>query len=294
MEYSGTKVTIMCCSTCNVKCKHCYIEFNNDIDSYTLSNMINALKDRYEVSLNGSELLLNKEYIRLLKLIEQDRVLTNGLILHNNIDLMEFLSENDIKWICMSYHFKLHDIVSQVDKHIIVDNIKLLKERGFKIELMTTISIDNFNEVDNMVIEAISMGADCIRFTNLFNEGRTVANLNSKILNDSQINAFFDQFYEAKEKYKDLILVRRSGTFSRDYRKEKSSYFCPSEVDTVAIGPNMKVYPCPFLVKEGFEIGYYENGKIIIEDEYLHCKDSCLLQDILNRGKEYQKVKVLK
>jgi MoaA/NifB/PqqE/SkfB family radical SAM enzyme len=95
-----------------------------------------------------------------------------------------------------------------------------------------------------------------------------------------------------KEKYKDKILVRRSGTFSRDFRKKNSSYYCPSTQKTVAIAPNKKVYPCPFLIKEGYEIGEYKDGKVYLDEAFNNDSTTCMLHEILNRGKKYGKRKV--
>lgn len=290
-EFNGENVIIMCCSKCNVKCKHCYIEYKGNLSSDELKSMIDNLSPRYNISLNGSELLLNDGYLNILNYINQDRVLTNGIVIYNNDQLLNEMKLNGIKWVCMSYHFSLHDIVSFVDKNIIFDNIRKLKEKGFNVEIMTTISSLNYKNVEDMVKTAISLNADCIRFTNLFNEGNAINLDNELLLNDKQINEFFDQFYMCKEKYSDKISVRRSGTFSRDYRKKNSTYYCPSMQQTVAIAPNNKVYPCPFLIKDGYEIGVYENGKIYLDSIYENDCTTCMLHDVLNRGKVYERRK---
>ena len=183
----------------------------------------------------------------------------------------------------MSYHFSLHNIVSRVDKKIIIDNIENLKTKDFNVEIMSTVSKTNYMEIEEMVSEAISLKVDCIRFTNLFNEGRATNIGDDLVLDDSQINQFFDQFYRCKIKYGDKILVRRSGTFSRDFRKEKSSYYCPCIENTVAIAPNGNVYPCPFLVKDGYEIGKYENGHVYLDNYYENDNTVCFLHEVLNR-----------
>ena len=289
VEFKGDNITIMCCSKCNIKCKHCYIEYSGDIPCNELEELVLKLKDKYNVSLNGTELLLQPGYLKVLKLINQDRVITNGLVIHNNDKLIEEMKDSGIEWVGMSYHFDFHDMISPVKKEIVIDNIIKLKGNNINVELMATISAINYRNIENMVQEAIMLGADCIRFTNLFNEGRTNSLDNKLLLTEEQINDFFDQFYHCKEKYKDKILVRRSGTFSRDERKENSSYYCPAGDKNIAIAPNYKVYPCPFLVKEGYEIGKYENGKIYIEEMYENDNTKCMLHETLNKQKVYTK-----
>lgn len=290
-EFDGKNIIIMFCSKCNLKCNHCYIEYKGNLNCPQLTNLINSLKYKYNISINGSEPLINEEYLDVFKLIGQDRVLTNGIILHNNYSLINRLVDSGIKWVGMSYHFSLHEKLSLVDKQIIEDNILELKKHNISVEIMTTVSKLNYKEVESMVIEAIRMGASCIRFTNLFNEGRTI-NMTDLLLSEEEINEFFNQFYYVKQKYEDYILVRRSGTFNRDMRKINSSFFCPSIIETVAIAPNYKVYPCPFLIKEGYEIGYVEDGKVFIDEIYEHGTDTCLLHDVLNKQITYQKRRV--
>ena len=67
IEFEGKNIIIMCCSKCNVNCAHCYIEYTGDISCKELDIMIDKLKDKYNVSLNGSELLLNPGYLPILK-----------------------------------------------------------------------------------------------------------------------------------------------------------------------------------------------------------------------------------
>ena len=128
VEFQGKNLIIMCCSECNVKCKHCYIEYKGNFSSDELNKLVLELNNKYNISLNGSELLLNKEYLKILKMLNQNRVLTNGIIIHNNKTLLTEMKDNGIKWVCMSYHFALHDSISSVNKQIILDNIKKLKQ----------------------------------------------------------------------------------------------------------------------------------------------------------------------
>ena len=229
VEYQGKNVTIMCCSTCNVCCSHCYLGYKGDIFADTLYEIVKNLSKKYSVDLNGSEPLLNIDYLKSFKYIKQNRILTNGLIIHNNYNLLEKMKNNGIEWVGMSYHFNAQKDVSEVDLNIVEDDIKLLKERNFKVELMATVEKNNLYNIEMMVEKAIKLNADCIRFTNYLLLGNA-KKMNKKefVLSQQQINEFFDQFYGAKKKYSNKILVRRSGTFNRDFRKSNSTYYCPA------------------------------------------------------------------
>ena len=252
--------------------------------------MVKVLSKKYNVSLNGTELLLNMGYLNSLLYLNQDRVLTNGLVINNNPELLIELKKSGIKWICMSYHFDLHAMVSNVDPKIILENIKMIKKLGMKVEIMTTISKVNFSNILSIIEQSISMGVDCIRFTNYFNSGNAqTMNGDNFVLSDSEIEYFFDQFYHAKDIYSNDILIRRSGLFDRDMRKRCSSYYCPAGENCVSITPDLKVYPCPFLVKDGYDIGKYEDGHILIEKEINYDHSRCLTHSIFNRGRVLEK-----
>lgn len=284
-EYDGKSVTIMSCRTCNTNCGHCYLGYEGDITSTELKDTVVKLSRHYDVDINGSEVLLNEGYFDSIKYVGQNRVLTNGIILNSNPTLIDKIKRYGIEWVCMSYHFDLHSKVSSVDFDLLKRNIELLKLKRLKIELMTTISTINYTEVLSMVNEAIKLGADCIRFTNFLKLGNAVNMNNDNLLSDEQIAIFFDQFYEAKDKYANQITARRSGTFGRDMRKENSTYYCPAGRDKVAITPDKKVYPCPFLVSKGYEIGEYYDGKILINKEFKNDGTTCLTNDIVNKNK---------
>ena len=61
-----------------------------------------------------------------------------------------------------------------------------------------------------------------------------------------------------------------------------NNFSCPAGKDSVFITPNKKVYPCAFLAKPNNEIGYYENGKIFISDDFENDQTICLAKSQLN------------
>ena len=81
-----------------------------------LQKIILSLRGEYEIMLNGTEPILNCEYLKAYKLIKQDYILTNGLALINDSRLKAVLKENGITKISISYHFDIHAEISQVKK----------------------------------------------------------------------------------------------------------------------------------------------------------------------------------
>ena len=67
-EFKGREVTIMTCSNCNAKCRHCYISYEGNFEQRDLYNLCENLTQKYRVLLNGTEILLHPEYFESLKL----------------------------------------------------------------------------------------------------------------------------------------------------------------------------------------------------------------------------------
>ena len=47
VEYNGKKVIIMCCSSCNLSCEHCYISYEGNRTAEDLLDVVRNLKDKY-------------------------------------------------------------------------------------------------------------------------------------------------------------------------------------------------------------------------------------------------------
>ena len=78
-EYNGSTVMIMTCSNCNTKCEHCYIGYTGNFDGNKLYDMCTVWKEKYNIILNGTEVLIHPEYFSSLKLLYQPKVLTNDI-----------------------------------------------------------------------------------------------------------------------------------------------------------------------------------------------------------------------
>ena len=90
-EFEGDSVIIMSCRKCNASCKHCYISYEGDLDGDKLYDMVSKLKNKYKVYINGTEPLLNKDFLRSYELAQYDEPITNGLLFYNNYDYIDEL-----------------------------------------------------------------------------------------------------------------------------------------------------------------------------------------------------------
>lgn len=291
-EFSGENVTIMSCSDCNTRCKHCYVSYKGNIDGDTLYDMCNNLKDKYQLNINGTEVLLHKDYFKVYDLIGQKRLLSNGIIIDKDDSIIGDIQSSSIEMVAMSYHFIIHDGISLVSQKMLRDNILKLQKNGIKVELMCTITKDNYDKVLQICENIINMGVKKIRFINFLNTGNATDLDSSNILSDKQKEVFFEKLNQARHIYiKNQLLIKRCGSFGYD-NNHKCNFKCPAGIHKVVIAPDMNVYPCIYMVKPDYKIGRYIDGKVLIDQELCHDGMSCLASDCYNKEKSLVKKRI--
>ena len=284
IEYTGKQVTIMACSDCNANCEHCYISYTGNMTGENLLRMCRLFKNKYKIIINGTEPLLHEDYFEAFKLSDQNRILTNGLIINSDETILDKIKETGIKNIAMSYHFGTE--ISTVPQNAVEQAIIKIKKHNLNPELMCTITVENYDKLDDICKKTIDLGVNTIRFFNCINTGKCESNCSNFCLDDEQINHFFDQLIEVRKKYdKNILKIKRNGLFGKD-SNNGCNFKCIASIDEVVITPDGKVYPCIFMAKSGFEIGHYENGKILLYYQLDNNEDKCIAYDIFNK-KEY-------
>lgn len=286
-EFEGKQVTIMSCSDCNTKCKHCYVSYKGNISGLKLYDMCKILKDKYVLNINGTEVLLHKDYFKTYDLIGQRRVLTNGIIIDQDDEIIDMIKDSSIEMIAMSYHFGIHDEISSVQQEMLKRNIKKLQDNGIKVELMCTLNKDNYDKVEEIAKNVIDLGVKKIRFINYLRTGNALNMSDDNCLSEEQMQIALDSIHKIREKYdKDLLLVKRCGTFEND-NANGCNFQCSAGIDEVVIAPDMKVYPCIYMVKEGMDMGKYEDGKVLLDKEPDHNKTKCLARHYFNKHENF-------
>ena len=289
MGYNGEFITIMATSECNIRCKHCYISYSGKRSIEDFNNLFDTLaKKKYAIEVNGAELLTDKRYFEVLKRSYQDFIMTNGLEIYKNPDILNYLKGNGVRRIFMSYHYGIQDELSPVTTQMLKENIKTILAAGMQVRLYTTITKHNYNKVHDICKEAIKLGASSIRFTNFIKQGNAKNLSDDNILSDDEILVFLKQVDEERKLHdKTKFRILRCGSFGKG---NSEKFNCYAGYDHVVITPDNNIYPCIFLAKKGFEIGKYENGEIIITRPPKHNCKECLTKLICNRGKSFDEV----
>lgn len=284
-EFDGTRVKIMVTSKCTTACKHCCLGFAGTKDIAEVWNIIEQLKDKYEIRLDGSELLLDDEYIRMMKSIGQDNVLTNGrLIVQDPQRYIRLLQENDIGDIYFSYHYGIQEELNDVPLLVVDEAIKIMKNAGFRIALMATVTKKNKHLLEKIVQIAIDYGAFFIQINPIVLQGRARTYMQNDVLDDAERQNLCVELERLKEKYGDIIEIDPGKAFEFGLGKD---FYCRAVTKKIWIGIDNKVYPCIYLIEPGMEIGVYRDGKVWVEDNvkwggrrcaaYLYCNKNCSL-----------------
>ncbi|MBE6153599.1 MAG: radical SAM protein [Firmicutes bacterium] len=276
-KYEGNRVILMACSKCNVACKHCYIGYTGNRTPEELEELAKFYSERYKiVRIDGAEPLVDLGYLSSYKIVGQDWIMTNGLRIFKEPEIIDLLKSSGIKTVFMSYHFGIQDSLNGITNEMLNEVIRKLKEKDLRVVLMTTITNKNAKDTFNICDTAYELGASGIEFNKIFIQGRA-KNLTDIGLNLVDYNDFFSQIKKAREKYNiNELEVRRSGTFGVDTVYEPNRFQCSAGVKKVCITPDNKVYGCTCICKPGYEVGEIIDKEIYLYKDFYNDRSWCL------------------
>ena len=280
IEYNGKKLTIMACSQCNINCKHCYISYKGNRTPEELKELVTKFKDKHKVEINGAEVLTNLRYIESYPIVHQDFIMTNGVAIAHNPSILDYLKENGIRQIFMSFHLGIHEDISPVDVEMLENNINNILSRGLKLKLYVTVTQKNYKYIHEIVQKAIAYGAISVRFTNYIRQGNAQNLSDENILSPEQANEFIQLVEQERSLYDQSFMdIERCGSFGNCGTKK---FKCYAVNNNVVLTPDNNVYPCIFLAKPGYEIGYYDGNKIQLFDECRNDGSECIARNYCN------------
>ncbi len=276
-KYEGNRVILMACSKCNVACKHCYIGYTGNRTPMELEQLAKYYSEKFKiVRIDGAEPLVDLGYLRSYKIVGQDWIMTNGLRIYKEPEIIDLLKENGIKNVFMSYHFEIQDSLNGITNDMLNTVIQLLRSKGIRVVLMTTITNQNAKDTLKICDTAYNLGASGIEFNKIFIQGRA-KNLVNIGLDKNDYDSFFTQLQLARDKYDiNELEVRRSGTFGCDTVNTPNRFQCSAGVKKVCITPDNKVYGCTCICKPGYEIGEIIDGDIYLYSDFENDRSWCL------------------
>lgn len=276
-KYEGDRVILMACAKCNVACKHCYIGYTGNRTPEDLKELAEYYSKKFKiVRIDGAEPLVDLGYLDSYKIVGQDWIMTNGLRIYREPEIIDKLIECGIKNVFMSYHFEIQDSLNGITNEMLNKVINMLRAKGLRVVLMTTITNKNAKDTLAICDMAYGLGASGIEFNKIFIQGRA-KNLTNIGLKLADYNAFFTQLKKARDKYDiNEFEVRRSGTFGQDTVNEPNRFHCSAGVKKVCITPDDKIYGCTCICKPGYEIGELIDREIYLYTDFHNDRTWCL------------------
>ncbi len=282
-EFLGKNLIIMACSKCNINCKHCYVSYKGNRSPGELLQLVTGLSKKYNIILNGAEILTDINYLKSFEYINQNYFMSNGVAIYNNPEILDTIISYGITSISLSYHFGIQDDISVMTPEKIEKVINLILQKGLQVRLLTTITSHNYDKITKMCKKAEQLGARGIKFTNFILQGNATNMDAMNVLTDNEKYEFFRQLDMARNLYdKNNLIIERCGTFGVDLYNKKNNFRCDAINNTVVLTPDNNIYPCIFLAKPGYEIGKFEDGKIFINDKTENLGNICYADDLCN------------
>ena len=268
MKFDKLKEIFLLVTTqCNWNCQHCYLSHNDKMSVDLVDEIIDALGNKYKITIIGGEILTDLQYLRFFPKIGQNYILTNGLELYKNPSTYDLLKEFGINTIALSYYFDYDKFFCGVPREKVEEVIKESKKRGFAVSLNTVIGEFNYFDILNMSNKAVELGVDSLKLLNYVNMGKG-ANHKDYLLPKQHINIFFSELQKARMQYNGKITIKYHRSFgacpnSDEEIMQKNNRLCWAGKEYIVIDSLGKIYSCPFVMGTGLEIGKYEKGKLI-------------------------------
>ncbi len=287
-EFDGKQVIIMSTDKCNTKCKHCYIDYKGCFKGERLSELVRELVKKYDVYINGTEVLLHPDFLEAIGIAGQVKIQTNGLVILDHPDLLQDLKNRGIKQIQLSYHFGIHDSISGVQESRLGRAIDLIKQAGLKLKLAVTVTKQNYLMVDQICKNAQALGAKIVKFINLISSGKVKENLSADLLlHDAEIEVFLKQVEDARNKFdKNNLIIERSGTFGKA-DSVHNNFHCTAGTNKVVVTPDMEIFPCIGLTAPEYKIGEVRDNKLMITKQVKNAGLLCMSKVTKNDGVDF-------
>ena len=240
-------------AACNLNCECCYLPYEGIRSPESASRIIGNMRERYRISIAGSEILTDLNYLDVLKAADQKYILSNGLLPAKEPKILDTLKDYGIDELQMSMDYKSQKDSGSSMNSIVQAATKAAKDRDFWVRLACIVKPDNFTEVDEMCKQAQEMGADAMFFIRYIKSGSARLS-DTKTLDSDQRAEFFSLVDETRKKYKKSDFeIRLNGNFgpkpgSKGEDLAEQNKYCYAGSKIFAIDPSDNVFGCPFMM----------------------------------------------
>lgn len=249
---------------CNLRCKHCYINAMDEnsltFGELTTKEGFNLIEQIAEVSkpiliLTGGEPLLREDIYDLAKFGTEKRLRvvlgTNGTLITDSI--AKKLIQSGVKRVaisCDSIMEETHDDFrgKRGARKSAIDGMLNAKKNGLALQINTTVTKENYNEIEEIIALADEVGADEMHLFFLVPTGRGE---NLPYITPYEYEKMLLKVYEWQPKFKIHVKPSCAPQFMRIEKQKglqsKYSRGCIAGLSYLRITPNGEVHPCPYM-----------------------------------------------
>ena len=232
----------------------------------------------YYVFIDGMEELISKDYLRALIPTDQKIITCSGCLIAEKPALIDDLREAEISTVGINYDFDVHGRLQKCpiyEAKIALDIAKL----RFRTRVITTVTKPYLEKLPEYCEWCASNGYPEILFKNFIQQSNA-RELDDLILTAEDRKRYFEIITSLRAKYPiETLRISSSGSFGAC---GTANMCCTSMRDSVVLTPDLKIYPCTYMMQKGMECGYYMGGYIYTLNNFNMPKDDCLARTIYN------------
>lgn len=262
-------------SSCNLKCKHCFLGENNYKSDEVMSvNEIDSLMDEFlkvkgeppiALDITGGEPLLRKDFIDIVKVCSRDgikvSVPTNGLLLDSKI--INELSSRSIPLVisldgCTKEDHEFIRGSNTFDRTL--HNISEAVSQGIDVTLSFTVHKGNQDSIIGYLEFAKKLGVNTVNYSFLNELGNALVNNMYKADENKVIHNTLMEALRDKEIFNLIQSSNCCRTLETVLLPIKMDC-CGAGINTCAIGANGDIYPCPSFQNEKYTAGNIRKNK---------------------------------
>lgn len=271
---------------CNSVCGHCYMKLQKQKPKFrdvktARKDLTSLVSQRYNVHLRGTEILLNREYLELFRLVGQEYIQTNGKLLCENHSLPSGLKRAGINRIMLTYPTEPSGLLDFSEE--MVDNaIRIGSSNDFRMVvdfILTRNILESYRRekkyFESICEHLINLGVHELRFVRLIPFTEELKKLS---LSPSETEDMVKESVRLEVFYKGRLDVTRSGQMGFfDLRRALKKEFleidvpapedsgimdCPAGKKLFVIDMDNSAFPCLYLMSLPHKIGSFRDGKI--------------------------------
>lgn len=279
MKYIDNKpeyIVLYATTDCNHKCSHCFLGHSMNWDPDELEKIAEYFSLKCLVHINGAEPLLNLRYLKAYKAAKQKFIFSNGLVfLKDDVEKTLFaLRENGITEVRLSNHFQASSTLNSVKPNLVESVAKLLISNGFEVHYNSTVTSENYRNIEENCELAYKIGVKRIKFFPLKSIGRA-SNMTDLGLTFDEMKVFYKKLQEVRKHY-DIsdFSIKVSG----DLAGISDKFTCTYGNHSYAITPDKQIYGCVYSISNLPPIGkLLDDCTIMIDNGISHDCKKCLL-----------------